>query len=79
MRQPGCGQHLFVGGVRPAKADVVRHGVTEQERVLQHDANLLAQAGGGHIGDADAVNRDLARAHPHSASDANADGDADEH
>ena len=41
--QLGGGHHFLVGGVGPAKADVVHDRVAEQEGILQHDADLLAQ------------------------------------
>ncbi len=40
--------HLRVRGVQPPEQDVLRHRPVEQERVLQHDPHLAAQAGLGH-------------------------------
>ncbi len=37
-RQPGGGFHLFIRGVQPPVADVVRHGPGEQVGVLEHHA-----------------------------------------
>ena len=61
--QLGGGDHLLVGRVEPAVADVVHHRVGEQERILQHDADLRAQAGSGHIAHIDAVDRHRAARH----------------
>ena len=55
------GDHLLVGRVGPAVADVVHDRVAEQERVLQHDADLRAQAARGDVAHVDAVDRDRAR------------------
>ncbi len=41
--QAGGGDHLLVAGLQAAVADVVHHGVGEQEVVLQHQAQLAAQ------------------------------------
>lgn len=43
-RQLRRSRHLCVGGVQFAVADVLTHVAGEDERVLQHDAHLPAQA-----------------------------------
>ena len=46
---------VVVGGVGSAVGDVVAHRVGEQERVLEHDADLAAQRVEGDVADVDAV------------------------
>ena len=43
--QLGRLDHFLVGGLQPAVADVLHHGVGEQEGVLQHQPQLAAQVG----------------------------------
>src|SRR3989304_1782523 len=43
--QLGGGDDFLVAGARPSEADVLHHGVAEQEALLQDDADLLPQAG----------------------------------
>ena len=47
---PGGGPHLLVGGVRAAVGDVGADGVGEQERLLEHHAELAAQLGQPQLG-----------------------------
>ena len=61
--QFGGGVHFLVGRVRSPKADVVHHGGAEQEGILQHDADLLAQRFGGDVAHVDAVDLDRAVGH----------------
>jgi hypothetical protein len=37
--------HLFVGGIQPAEADILHDGVGEQEGILQDQAQFMAQVG----------------------------------
>ena len=55
--QLGSRDHFFVSGVRPAKADVLHDRRTEQEGVLQDDADLVAQRFARHIAHVDAVDQ----------------------
>ena len=41
--------HFIVGGFQASKTDIFCHRAIEQERVLQHDAHLAAQALLGHL------------------------------
>ena len=61
VRQSGGLDALLVGGVQPAVADVLHDGIREQEGILQHDAQLLAQVGLGNVADVAPVDRDAAR------------------
>ncbi len=47
--------HLLVGRVRPREADVVGDRAREQERILQHHAQLPAVAAQLHVAHVDAV------------------------
>jgi len=49
LRGLGGGAHLLDRGVGAAVGDVVAHRAREQQRLLQHDADLRAQAGQGHL------------------------------
>ena len=52
--EPRRGDHLVVRRVQPPVADVLHHRVGEQERILQHDAQLAAQIGHLELADVDA-------------------------
>ena len=58
----------------PAEADVVHDRVAEQEGVLQHDADLPAQAGARHIAHVEAVDRTAPPRHIVEARDQVDDG-----
>ena len=60
MHRFGRGHDLLVGGVQFAVADVLTHVAGENERVLQHDAHLPAQAFQRHGTHVVAVNRNRA-------------------
>jgi len=48
-RQAGCRDHFLVAGTGATVANIVHHRVAEEEGVLQHDADLVAQAAGSHV------------------------------
>ena len=59
----GRRDHFCLAGVGASVADVVHHGVAEEERILQHDADLLAQAVERHGAHVHTVDRHLPGRH----------------
>ena len=53
--------HLVVGGVDSAVADIFEDGAREQEHLLLHDPHVLAQGSKGDPLDVPAVNTDFTR------------------
>ena len=53
-------EHFFVGGLRPAVADVFHNAAVKQARILRDQRNLPAQAFLGNAGDVLSVNRNFA-------------------
>jgi hypothetical protein len=49
VRVPGGLLDLLVGRVQPTEPDVLADRRGEQHRLLEHDRDLLAQAGDGHL------------------------------
>ena len=56
----GGGDDLVARGLRPAVGDVLGDRAEEQERLLQHDADMPAIFGDGERADVDAVDQDRA-------------------
>jgi hypothetical protein len=52
---PGGGLDLLVGGIQTAEPDVLLDRAVEQERVLQDDPHLPAEAGLGHRPEVDPI------------------------
>src|SRR5258706_12482257 len=63
MRQLSGGKHFLIAGSRPAKTDVFHHGSAEQESILQYNADLLAQAFGGHVAYIRAIDQNRTGSH----------------
>ena len=70
----GRGLDLGVGGVGPAVGDVGAHGVGEEERVLEHDADLRAQRVERDVAHVDAVDADRPGLHVVEAGEQQAHG-----
>ena len=66
---PGGGDDLVAGGVGPAVGDVLGDRAVEQERLLQHDADVAAVFFHGKGADVDAVDQDRAFGHVVEAAD----------
>ena len=64
---------LVVGRVGTAVGDVGADGVGEQERVLEHDADLAPQRVERHVAHVDAVDADRPRLHVVEAGEQQAD------
>ncbi len=72
--QTGGGKHFFVAGVPAAITDVLHHRGGEQERILQDDAQLLAQRRLLQAADVVAVDGDAAFIHIVEAAEQADDG-----
>src|SRR5665213_3579608 len=53
--------HVGVAGVRLADAQILGDRAVEQQRLLEHDADIVAQPGEREIADIDAIDFDKAR------------------
>ena len=65
----GRGEDFGLAGVRPAVGDVVAHRVVEEDRLLGHHGDLVAQGGQGETTDVDAVDGDRPAARVEKARD----------
>ena len=68
------GFDVGVVGIGPGERDVVADGVGEEERVLEHDADLLAQRRERDVADVDVVDADRAFVHVVEARQQQPDG-----
>ncbi len=74
LGRPGDGLDLRVGRVLAPVGDVGAEGVGEQEAVLEHHADLVAQRGEAHVADVGAVDADRSRRHVVEAGEEQGEG-----
>ena len=51
MGRPGCGENIFISGVKTLIADVLQHRFTEEQGLLKDDSELPRQVVSGHGAD----------------------------